>query len=143
MTLDREMNRLRKMLLKHEGLRLKPYKCTAGKTTIGVGRNLEDVGITEAEAMILLAHDIARVHREAVESFAWFKSISTLRQDVVLDMLINLGLPRFKGFKKMIAAISAGNFDKAADEMLSSKWAEQVGPRAKDLAHMMRTNQTL
>jgi lysozyme len=50
--------KLTDQLIKHEGLRLKPYHCPAGKLTIGVGRNLEDKGITEEEAVMLLENDI-------------------------------------------------------------------------------------
>jgi lysozyme len=113
--LNEKFNRLREMLIRHEGLALKPYLCTAGRLTIGVGRNLDDVGISELEARLMLSNDIARV-----------------------NMIFNLGISRFKGFKKMIAAIVVGNFERAAEEMLNSKWADQVGPRARELARMMR-----
>lgn len=137
--LNEKFNRLRQMLIRHEGLSLKPYRCPAGRLTIGVGRNIEDVGVTELEAMLMLSNDMARVEKEAIGSFPWFKSLSIARQDVVLNMLFNMGLARFKGFKKMIAALIDGNFNKAADEMLDSKWASQVGIRAKELASMMRS----
>src|SRR5687767_14656968 len=118
-------------------MRLKPYQCTSGKITIGCGRNLEDVGITLNEAYVLLSNDIERVLAEA-NQFAWFKSLNMPRQDAVLSMLFNLGLARFQGFKKMIQAVINGRFEVAADEMLNSKWATQVGERAKDLAQIMR-----
>jgi lysozyme len=132
--------RLREMLVRHEGVRLKPYRCSAGKITIGVGRNLEDVGITHFEAMALLSGDMERVVKEAVNSFPWFQSLSVVRQDVVLNMIFNLGIHRFQGFHKMISAIVRGNFEEAAQEMLASKWSDQVGIRALELARMMRTN---
>jgi lysozyme len=131
------------MLIKHEGMRLKPYTCPAGKITIGCGRNLEDVGISQNEAYILLGYDIERVLQEATREFAWFKSLNMPRQDVILSMIFNMGLPRFKGFQKMIAAVINGRFDHAADEMLDSKWASQVGERAKDLAQIMRSGRYL
>ena len=130
---------LRKMLIAHEGLRLKPYRCTQNKLTIGVGRNLEDVGISEFEAMGMLQADIERVNREAVENFAWFKSLNMPRQDVVLSMIFQMGLKKFKGFKKTIEAIRCGNFDKAADEMKDSDWAKQTPVRAEELIKIMRT----
>lgn len=133
------MNRLREMLLRHEGLRLKPYRDTVGKLTIGCGRNLDDVGITKEEALALLAHDLDRAIREAIDNFSWFKSLNKPRQDVVLNMLFNLGLHRFCGFKRMIAALSAQNYEVAAIEMLDSLWAKQVGLRAIELAQIMRT----
>lgn len=139
--LGQENSRLRALIVKHEGLRLKPYRDVMAKLTIGVGRNLEDVGITELEAMAMLSHDLERVAREAVENFPWFKNLNFARQDVVLSMLFNLGLPKFKTFKRMIGALQFGNFDKAADEMMNSRWASQVGVRAVELAAMMRAGQ--
>lgn len=130
---------LEDLLIKHEDLKLKPYRDSVGKLTIGVGRNLDDVGITKNEARALLANDILRVRAEAAK-FPWFGGLSTVRQNAVLDMLFNLGLGRFMEFHQMIAALQAGNFEKVATEMLSSKWASQVGERAQDLAGMMRNN---
>lgn len=137
MPLDEWNLNLRLMLMRHEGVRLTPYRCPAGKLTIGCGRNLQDVGITQLEAMTLLSNDIERVTKEA-HTFGWFKSLNRARQDVVISMIFNLGLPRFKEFKKTIEAINMGNFSKAADEMLDSSWAKQVGERAIDLADMMK-----
>lgn len=131
-------NKLRDMLIRHEGLRRKPYRDTVGKLTIGVGRNLDDVGITRDEALILLDHDIAKVRREVKRAFAWFPRLNAARQNVVLNMVFNLGLPRFRRFRKTIAAIKDRRWDDAADEMLDSKWARQVKGRARELARIMR-----
>ena len=129
-------NQLKEMLIEHEGLRLKPYKCSAGKWTIAVGRNLDDLGITEEEAMHLLKNDVARVENE-LSQLPWFHELNETRKNVVIDMCFNLGLSRFLGFKKTIAAIEMGDYEEAAIEMLDSKWAIQVGNRAKKLAWMM------
>jgi lysozyme len=141
--LSERFNRLRNLLIKHEGVRLKPYQCSAGKTSIGVGRNLDDVGITYDEVMILLRHDMERVEKECLTRFAWFQSLSPVRQTVILSMVFNLGVSRFQGFKKLIAALESQNYDRAADEMMASKWAGQVGLRAIELATMMRTGKYL
>ena len=132
------IEQLRKMLVRHEGLRLKPYQDSVGKWTIGVGRNLDDKGITEAEAMLLLSNDIGDALADA-KKFAWFGQLDSARQDVIVDMIFNLGLPRFSGFRKMIAALEHGNYPEAADQMLDSKWARQVGLRASELSQMIRT----
>ncbi|MGH8622269.1 MAG: glycoside hydrolase family protein [Burkholderiales bacterium] len=132
------MTRLQEMLIRHEGLRLKPYRDTRDKLTIGVGRNLDDVGITRAEALMLLNNDIATVRNEVERAFQWFSSLNAVRKAVVLDMVFNLGLPKFRQFEKTIAAIKAKNWEKAAREMLDSRWARQVGVRAKELAAMMK-----
>ena len=128
---------LRAMLIRHEGVRLKPYKDSVGKLTIGIGRNLDDKGITQSEAELMLTHDIQEVEEEAFR-LKWFLKLNEVRQDVILNMLFNLGTTRLLGFKKMIAAIERGDYERAADEMMDSKWASQVGSRATELAHMMK-----
>lgn len=132
-------SKLREMLKRHEGLRLKTYLCPTGRITIGYGRNVEDLGITEMEANILLSNDIARVLQECTSAFAWFNSISVDRQDVVASMCFQLGMTRLKTFKKMIAALSAQNYGLAGVEMLKSAWAKQTPLRAQELARMMNT----
>ncbi len=133
------MNRLQQLLIQHESLELKPYQDSEGKWTIGVGRNLDDVGISENEALILLSNDIKRCEQEA-RQFPWFKYLTEVRQDVILSMLFNLGLKRFNGFKKFKSAILKGDYKAAATEMLDSKWAGQVKGRANALAKMMETS---
>jgi len=133
------MTRLHKMLLRHEGLRLRPYIDTVGKLTIGVGRNLDDVGITHQEALMLLNYDIIRVQSQVRKSYPWFKDLDSVRKDVVLDMVFNLGITRFRRFRNTIAAIKLKQWDIAALEMMDSKWATQVGYRAKRLSKMMKT----
>lgn len=129
---------LRNLLIRHEGMKLKPYRDTMGKLTIGVGRNLDERGITEAEAIEMLFNDIHICVREAENTFPWFKEIDGYRKIVVISMIFNMGMPRFKQFKKLIAAIEARDFRQAFLEMLDSVWAEQVGYRSEELAKMMR-----
>lgn len=139
--MDREALKL--MLIEHEGLRLKPYKDTQGFLTIGVGRNLEGTGLTEAEAMHLLDNDISRVVAYCRQAFAWFNGLDDVRQNVVCSMVFNLGAAGFAEFKKLIAAIERKDFEAAANEMLCSRWAAQVKGRAVELAAMMRDGSTL
>jgi lysozyme len=135
------VEKLKSLLIKHEGIRLKPYKDTRGILTIGVGRNLEQVGLSAMEVDFLLSNDIVRVSTEALASFPWLKDLNEARQDVILSMIFNLGLSKFKQFAKVIEAVQAHQYDKAAFEMLSSSWAAQVGQRANELAHMMSTGE--
>lgn len=130
---------LTELLIRDEGLRLKPYKDTVGKTTIGIGRNLDDVGISQDEAEYLLASDIAKAEAEALK-YPWFIDLSAARQKVVLSMIFNLGPKGFAGFKNTITDIAAGDYGSAASRMLQSKWATQVGNRAVRLAQAMRTD---
>lgn len=125
------------MLKKHEGLRLKPYRCTAGKLTIGYGRNLEDVGISEKEALQMLKHDVNSYRKLLTARYQWFESLSTDRKAVCINMAFNLGMRGFHGFKNMRMYINKGLYSEAAKEMLDSKWAKQVGFRAVELAQIM------
>jgi lysozyme len=124
----------------HEGIRLKPYKDTVGKLTIGIGRNLDDVGLSKAEAYYLAQNDIRRrINR--LEKFEWYRNLDEVRKKVIIDMAFNLGMGGLLSFKNMIKAIKLNDFPTAAVEMLNSKWANQVGVRAKRLSKMMKTGQ--
>jgi lysozyme len=125
-------------LKRHEGLRLKPYLCSEGKITIGFGRNLEDMGISEKEAEMLLMSDIQRCYEE-LDVFSWFHDLDQVRQEAMVNMLFNLGLPTFLEFKRTLKFMAEGAYSQAAVEMLDSKWADQVGDRAKELAYMVET----
>ena len=124
-------------LTRDEGLRLKPYRDTVGKLTIGIGRNLDDVGISQDEAMHLLDNDIARTTAALDKAIPWWRSLNDVRQRVVVNMAFNLGVAGLLGFKNTLAAMKAGRYADAAGGMLASKWATQVGERAKRLADMM------
>lgn len=135
------MKELVERIKKHEGFRSKPYRCPAGKLTIGYGRNIEDNGITEAEASFLLANDVQKCRYECESTFPWFAKMDKSRRSVIVEMCFNLGIKRFLGFKKMLAACARGDYGVAADEMLDSLWARQVGNRAKKLANVMLTGE--
>lgn len=122
----------------HEGFRQYPYKCPAGKLSIGYGRNLEDCGIREQEAEAMLMNDLTQAALQLYTELPWAGKLDNARKNVLIEMIYNMGINRFKGFKKMLAACQKGEWDKAAKEMLDSKWASQVKQRAKTLAEIMR-----
>ena len=132
------MPTLKDMLVKHEGIKLKVYADSEGVLTIGCGRNLEDVGVTRDEAMLMLDNDIKRVLYDCWHEFIWFADPTEDRQNVVASMVFNLGLEGFKKFKKMIAAIEKEDWTEAACQMIDSTWAAQVKTRAVELAVMMK-----
>jgi lysozyme len=134
------MKSIQEQLILHEGLRLKPYRCPAGKLTIGVGRNIEDKGITKEEALFLLENDIRGV-TTALERHDWFTKLDDIRKKVVVDMAFNLGVGGFLQFKKLIAALERGDYQAATAEMIDSRWHRQVGQRALRLERMMRTGE--
>jgi len=130
---------LRDDLIRDEGERLKPYIDTVGKVTIGVGRNLTDVGITPAESAAMLGGDIARVDVEAAARMPWLAGCPEPVQRGVKNMLFNMGWPRLSGFKNMLRALEEKRWDDAATEALNSTWATQVGARAQRIAAQFRS----
>ena len=131
--------RLEALLRLHEGERLKPYTDTTGHLTIGVGRHLTDMGITAAESEMLLRTDVARTREAVCRAWPWVEQLDPVRQAVVLDMAFNLGVKGLKQFKRTLALLQKGRWEAAADAMLDSLWAKQVGQRAVRLAQMVRT----
>lgn len=125
-------------LRRHEGLRLKPYRDTVGVLTIGYGRNLDANGIRYAEAELMLQNDVEEVLEAVSKALPWFGSLDEDRQAILVNMAFNLGLAGLLGFNNTLAEIEAGRYDEAAARMLESKWATQVGNRAKELATRMR-----
>tara|TARA_B100000287_G_scaffold21671_1_gene21361 strand:+ start:276 stop:821 length:546 start_codon:yes stop_codon:yes gene_type:complete len=145
-------------LILHEGMELQVYKDHLGIDTIGVGRNLEDRGVTDGElafmnmlkaeiyeqgitethARFLLANDIDIVEKELSNAHPCISGIGDVRIRVLLDMGFNLGVPRLNKFKNMWKAVHDRDFSLAAVEMLDSRWASQVGQRAIRLANAMR-----
>jgi len=132
---------LRDLIKLHEGVESHAYKCSQNKITIGVGRNIDPtgIGLSPDEIDYLLDNDIDRCITE-LDQFSWFENLSETRRFAVIDMCFNLGITRFKGFKKAIAAMSISDFDTAADEFFDSRWAKQVGNRAITICEMIRSN---
>ena len=126
---------------RYEGLSLKPYKCPAGYITIGYGRNLEANGITQEMAEEMLKTDLAYARMEVGAKLPWSAKLNDARQYVLVDMAFNMGISRLLTFKKMLAALKEGYWERAAFELLDSKYARQVGRRAKELAEIIRTGE--
>ena len=124
-------------LIADEGLKLFPYKDTAGKITIGIGRNLDDNGISEDEVYLLCQNDINRCELELMNNFIFYGLLSTERKEVLINMCFNLGISRLKRFKKMIICLENGDYVGAAKEMKDSNWYHQVGDRADRLIKKM------
>ena len=146
-------------LIEHEGMVLTVYKDTLGIDTIGIGRNLKDRGIskeeldymdypnmdaiyehgiTEADARYLAMNDIKIVENELCAVHKCVEDLDGVRQLILMDMAFNMGVPRLCKFKKMWNAIHEQKFEAASLEMMDSKWARQVGQRAKKLSEAMK-----
>lgn len=152
------MNRIlfhsaRNLLIKHEGVKLCRYKCSAGYNTIGVGRNLDTKGISAEEgryigtqqplcitldqAYYLLDNDITETHYELMDELDWYDSAPDVVKIVLIDMAVNLGVAGLLKFTKTLTFLKTRQYYLAAHEMLNSKWASQVKGRAKELADMI------
>mgnify|MGYP001595207536 CR=1 FL=1 len=127
---------VRELITRHEGYRQHPYRCSAGKITIGVGRNLDDVGIDREEARYLLDRDIDRAERD-LATFPWWVAVDRVRQRALIDKRFQLGPQGFRGFTKMLAACARGDWGTAAAELLDSRYHQQVGARAERLAQQL------
>lgn len=134
-------NRLIEQLKLHEGVRDRPYKDSVGKLTIGVGRNLTDKGLKPKEIEYLLMNDIMECIDDLNKYLPWWRQLNEVRQRVLMDMCFNLGIGGLLGFKNTLAFIQSGDYEQASQNMLSSKWASQVGQRSRRLSEMMRTGQ--
>jgi lysozyme len=137
-------------LHRDESLRLTVYDDATGKPivpgvvvkgnpTIGIGRNLIGDGISTDEADYLLANDISKTKIALGRALPWTSQLDDARRGVLLNMAFNMGLIRLQQFKKTLALMQVGNFIDAADAMLQSAWANEVGDRAHRLANQMRT----
>ena len=135
-------DKLAGQLKRHEGERLTVYLCTNKKLSIGVGRNLEERGISEAESQLMLQNDI-EYFTDAVIRNIDVSYCNEVRIAVLINMAFNLGIQGLLGFKKTIAAIERGDFDYAAVEMLDSKWArEDVSiERSSELSNQLKTGE--
>ena len=134
-------NRFMKQMRFHEGVRSKVYKDHLGIMTIAVGRNLEDRGLSEDEIDYLLANDIQIVENELDNGLSWWRDLDEVRQRALADLAFNMGLPRLHGFVKMLDGLQRRDYHAAADELLDSKYAKQVGARSERVANMIRTGE--
>lgn len=130
-------DRIRAQLVNDEGCRLFPYVDTVGKWSIGVGRNLTDLGISRAEAMTLLENDIDHAEQALIAQWPWMRELDPVRYGVLVNLCFNLGARGLHGFQKFLAAVEARDWPKAAVEMADSLWAKQVGYRSMRLQRQL------
>jgi len=138
-------SRLTAQLKIDEGVRESVYLDSEGYYTVGVGRMVDDRKggkLSEDEIEYLLDNDIDRIQNQAVREFQWYNDLNDIRQEVILNMIFNLGINGLKKFKLMIKALERHDFETASREMLDSKWAGQVGNRAIRLSEEMRNAST-
>ena len=129
---------LLEMLKRHEGFKQFPYLCTAGKLTVGYGRNFDDVGLSEYEAEFLLLQDIKHATKRLTTTFPNFYDFTVNRQAALIDLMVNIGSRKFLLFRKMIIAIKRNDWEDAANEAKDSKWHKQVGQRAIEIEELLK-----
>lgn len=155
MNLDLCMPWVCRRLAFHEGVRYKPYYCTAGKLTIGVGRNLEDnpltpeerkacgdiyQGITKNAAYMLLRNDVARCEEFLRKNIPFYQSLDVERQYALLDMAFQMEKKLLR-FKKMLKALEEKKYSLASAECLDSNYHKQTPKRCERIAYLIRTGE--
>jgi lysozyme len=148
------MDQLIAQLKRHEGFKEHVYRCSAGKLTIGYGYNLDAnplelssveinfarmYGMAEQEAERLLTRMVGRCIGQLDTALPWIDNLGDARENVLINMAYNMGIVGLLKFTKTLALIKSGDYPKAADAMLKSRWAAQVGRRAVELAEQMRS----
>jgi len=132
------IERLRKQLIKHEGVEYTLYKCPADQWTLGVGRNVQSRGISHETAMQMLDEDIDICINELQQTVSYWDDLPERVKEALINLCFNMGISRLMAFKKTFGYLREGMYEKAADELLESRYANQVGQRAIDVANMIR-----
>ena len=123
---------------KHEGFSPVVYKCTAGYNTIGYGKRIKYLKVTEEQAIEWLEEDLEHLHYVLADKYDWFLPAEEEVKDIVIEMAYQLGVSAFSKFKKTIRLIKVKDYKAASIEMLDSKWARDDTPeRAKELSDRM------
>lgn len=147
------MNKLAvELIKKHEGFRKNVYRCPAGKRTIGYGYNLDanpagltyiqltsliKEGITDHFASELLEKMVAKIEHDLMGKITWMSKLNHTRQAVLIDMAYNIGIEGLMKFKTFFMMLERGDYKKAGEAMIASKWATQVKTRANYLQQLM------
>lgn len=133
--------RLKRLAELNEGRRRKPYVDTVGKVTIGIGRNLTDVGLSDTEVDDLYENDFARKVADLDRHLPWWRQESPVRRAVLYDLAFNMGIGSLMGFRNTLAHWKAGRYEHAARGLEASLWYRQVKTRGARMVRMVRTNE--
>lgn len=138
--------KLRDRIILSEGKRTRLYRDTSGeigfegrtgKVTIGVGYNIDDLGLPDDIIMVLLDRTIKNAERDLSRNLPWTDGLDDARREVLVEMCFNLGIKKLMDFHVTLLAVKDGRYADASKAMLISRWADQVGDRAKNLAKIM------
>ena len=131
------INEFSSFIEKWEGRKLTTYRCSEGFLTVGIGHRLvkgEKIApkITNKTADLFLARDSVKALAIAKRQVSGFDYLPSNAKLVVVSLTFNVGENGLSKFRKMIAALNAGDMETAALELRSSLWYEQVGQERKD-----------
>ena len=140
------MPNIKTLLEYEEGIKNKPYKCSAGHWTYGIGHKMTESEIKIYSNSIVPKDVIDKVFESdkqkainAAKGYAWFPRLNDARQAVIVSMIFQLGTFGFAKFQNTIKLISKGNYEGAAAQMLRSLWAKQTPNRAKRHSEQFKT----
>lgn len=135
-----DLDKTREQLVRHEGKIPYAYQDSLGYWTIGVGHLIDKRRggkISDDSIFAILDDDIAEKVEQLNEHLPWWKNLDPIRQQVLVNMCFNLGINGLLQFQNTLAHVEKGEYKQAAEGMLASKWASQVGNRARELSQMM------
>jgi lysozyme len=139
----KNLNNLKEQIAKHEGYEPKVYKCTNGYDTIGYGFAIKDLYMDKEVADLILDQKINKLLKRisADEDWGdWFLEKPQAIQEVLINMIYQIGFSGVKKFRKTIQYIKDDNFLMASEEMLDSKWSKSDSPnRAKELSEIVKS----
>lgn len=131
-----DRNRLMRTVERHEGFKDRPYRCTAGKLTIGIGWNIEDVPMRYSEARFRLTNDLEECISDLRNLLNNFDDLPDRIQEVLVNMRYQLGPGRFRKFKNMIGAVRGWDFERMAAEIKDSAVYRNTKTRGRMKEHI-------
>lgn len=126
---------------KNEGYRQFCYSCSAGKNTIGIGFNLDDVGLSHEESIVILSMRLSKIDNSLHSKFDWYRLLSPVRKAALCDMAYQMGINGLLGFKKSLALMAHGQYQNAAREFCNSRWYDQTPIRADKVCGMIESGE--
>lgn len=140
--MDYNREKLQNELIRDEGIRLTPYRDSLGFLTIGVGhlitRGESFTKLSNTDALSLLDMDILIAERRLTKIFPSWRELDDVRQRSFINLVFNLGF-KLADFKRFLHAAKTGDWDKAADHLMQSRWFRQVRLRGPRIVHAIRT----
>jgi len=136
------LDKLRNELIRDEGLRLTAYRDTFGYLTVGVGhlilRGEDFIRITYEQAMDLLDNDIGKAEQKLDNIYPGWRKLDEVRRRAFINLVFNLGY-QLADFKRFLHAAKSGDWEKAADQLIQSRWYKQVRLRGPRIVHAIQT----